>query len=408
MKSNKNLIMSSFFMFAISLVCLMTASYAWFSMAGSVEGHSPEFSASAPENLQISSDGENWASSISVSLGNASELQINPASSYTGIDGKIFYTEKVNDEVSDDNTEFEVARNNVTKEKEGYYLDVPLWIRTTGDKEVKIALDVEDTQNTFAKDLDKDGNVTENKEIAKAVRIGFINPNKDKNALNTDIPLVYNANGDFNGKVISSSDGRNGKLIELLSEPVTDGPHTTPQLVSEGIPFISASAVHEGKIHLEDAQGFITKEFDAECSKKYKPKKWDVYMVKSGSTTGKVAIVDIDDDFNIWSPLAAMRTNNEITSRYLYHLLQTKEIQEQVQNRMSHGSQPNLSMRVLEQFDVKIPTLKEQERIVNVLDKFDALVNDITVGIPAEIELRRQQYDYYRNKLLNFEELKAN
>lgn len=79
MKSNKNLIMSSFFMFAISLVCLMTASYAWFSMAGSVEVHSPEFSASAPENLQISSDGENWASSISVNLGNANELKINPA-----------------------------------------------------------------------------------------------------------------------------------------------------------------------------------------------------------------------------------------------------------------------------------------------------------------------------------------
>ena len=209
----------------------------------------------------------------------------------------------------------------------------------------------------------------------------------------------------WRGKVISSSDGRYGKLIELLSGPVTDGPHTTPKLVSEGIPFISASAVHDGKIHLEDAQGFITREFDTECSKKYKPKKWDVYMVKSGSTTGKVAIVDIDDDFNIWSPLAAMRTNNEITSRYLYHLLQTKEIQEQVQNRMSHGSQPNLSMRVLEQFEVKIPTLEEQERIVNVLDKFDVLVNDITVGLPAEIELRRKQYEYYRNKLLSFEEL---
>ncbi|WP_448902479.1 hypothetical protein [Eubacterium sp.] len=204
MKNNKNLIMSSFFMFAISLVCLMTASYAWFSMAGSVEVHSPEFSASAPENLQISSDGENWASSISVNLGNANELKINPASSYTGIDGKIFYTEKVNDGVSDDNTEFEVAQKGVSSNQEGYYLDVPLWIRTTGDKEVKIALDVEDIQNTFAKDLDKDGNVTENKKIAKAVRIGFINPNKDKNALNTDIPLVYNANGDFNGKVISS------------------------------------------------------------------------------------------------------------------------------------------------------------------------------------------------------------
>ena len=77
----------------------------------------------------------------------------------------------------------------------------------------------------------------------------------------------------WRGKIISESNGKYGKLIELLSGPVTDGPHTTPKLVDEGIPFISATAVHEGKIHLEDAQGFITKEFDEECSKKYKPKK---------------------------------------------------------------------------------------------------------------------------------------
>lgn len=209
----------------------------------------------------------------------------------------------------------------------------------------------------------------------------------------------------WRGKVIGESKGKYGKLIELLSGPITDGPHTTPKLVDEGIPFISATAVHEGKIHLEDAQGFITKEFDEECSKKYKPQKWDVYMVKSGSTTGKIAIVDIDDDFNIWSPLAAMRTESEITSRYLYYVLQTKEIQEQVKNRMSHGSQPNLSMRTLEQFDVKIPEISEQKRIVKELDKFDRLINDITVGIPAEIELRKQQYEYYRNKLLSFKEI---
>lgn len=208
----------------------------------------------------------------------------------------------------------------------------------------------------------------------------------------------------WRGTIISNSNVKDGKLIELLSGPITDGPHTTPKFLSEGIPFISASAVHEGKIHLKDAQGFITKEFDNECSRKYKPRKWDVYMVKSGSTTGKIAIVDIDADFNIWSPLAAMRTDNEITSRYLYHLLQTKDVQEQVRNRMSHGSQPNLSMRVLEQFDIKIPTLEEQHCIVNILDKFDKLINDISVGLHVEIKLRREQYEYYKNKLLSFEE----
>lgn len=206
-------------------------------------------------------------------------------------------------------------------------------------------------------------------------------------------------------KVINESQGKNGKLIDLLSGPITDGPHVTPQFVSEGIPFISVSAIHAGKIYLKDAQGFITEKFDAECSKKYKPKKWDVYMVKSGSTTGKVAIVDIDDNFNIWSPLAAMRTKNEITSKYLYHLLQTKDVQKQVHSRTSHGSQPNLSMRELEKINVKIPTLEEQKHIVDILDKFDKLINDVTEGIPAEIELRRKQYEYYRNKLLSFEEL---
>ena len=48
---------------------------------------------------------------------------------------------------------------------------------------------------------------------------------------------------------------------------------------------------------------------------------------------------------------------------------------------------------------IPIPPLEEQERIVSILDKFDALVNDISVGIPAEIAARRKQYEYYREKL---------
>ena len=62
----------------------------------------------------------------------------------------------------------------------------------------------------------------------------------------------------------------------------------------------------------------------------------------------------------------------------------------------------------MKDFEIFVPSINEQTRIVSLLDKFDALVNDITEGIPAEIELRRQQYEYYRNKLLSFEELSAN
>lgn len=58
----------------------------------------------------------------------------------------------------------------------------------------------------------------------------------------------------------------------------------------------------------------------------------------------------------------------------------------------------------LEKIVIPIPPLSEQERIVSILDKFDTLVNDTKVGIPAEIEVRRKQYAYYRNKLLTFGE----
>lgn len=198
------------------------------------------------------------------------------------------------------------------------------------------------------------------------------------------------------------TDYRHVKIIDMLKQPITDGPHTTPELMEYGIPFLSVEAVFDGKIHFEKRRGNITPEFDAECCKKYKPQKHDIFMVKSGSTTGKVGYVDTDERFNIWSPLAAMRVNSENSSRYLFHLLQSKMVQQQVVAKASHGSQPNLSMRALEQFDVVIPPLDIQLRLANVLDNFDAICTDLNIGLPAEIEARQKQYEYYRDKLLTF------
>jgi len=53
---------------------------------------------------------------------------------------------------------------------------------------------------------------------------------------------------------------------------------------------------------------------------------------------------------------------------------------------------------------IPIPSMEEQARIVSILDKFDALVNDLSHGLPAEIKARRQQYEYYRDQLLTFKE----
>ena len=56
----------------------------------------------------------------------------------------------------------------------------------------------------------------------------------------------------------------------------------------------------------------------------------------------------------------------------------------------------------LHKLTIPIPSLAEQNRIVSILDKFDALTTSITEGLPREIELRKKQYEYYRNMLLNF------
>ena len=58
--------------------------------------------------------------------------------------------------------------------------------------------------------------------------------------------------------------------------------------------------------------------------------------------------------------------------------------------------------------EIELPSIDEQKRIVSILDKFEKLCNDISQGLPAEIEARQKQYEYYRDKLLTFKELKVN
>ena len=68
------------------------------------------------------------------------------------------------------------------------------------------------------------------------------------------------------------------------------------------------------------------------------------------------------------------------------------------------GAQSKLNQKNLNRIPVPVPSLDEQRRIVSILDRFDALCNDLTSGLPAEIETRKKQYEYYRDKLLSFPE----
>ena len=92
----------------------------------------------------------------------------------------------------------------------------------------------------------------------------------------------------------------------------------------------------------------------------------------------------------------------KLVLRWLYHTLIVAELSKYV----TKSAQPGLSVRRLEQVEVLFPSIKEQQRIADILDRFDALVNDISSGLPAEIAARRAQYEYYRDRLLSFPEKK--
>lgn len=92
---------------------------------------------------------------------------------------------------------------------------------------------------------------------------------------------------------------------------------------------------------------------------------------------------------------------------FLYHLLRSAPVQAEFARRAGGGTVQNLNADIVKAVVVPIPPLAEQARIATILDKFDALVNDLSVGLPAELAARRKQYEYYRDRLLTFKETAA-
>ena len=90
---------------------------------------------------------------------------------------------------------------------------------------------------------------------------------------------------------------------------------------------------------------------------------------------------------------------------FVYFYLKQSEVK--LTGLQQKGGIPAVSKKQMEDFLLPIPSLAEQARIVAILDKFDALTNSITEGLPREIELRQKQYEYYRDLLLSFPKSEA-
>ena len=100
-----------------------------------------------------------------------------------------------------------------------------------------------------------------------------------------------------------------------------------------------------------------------------------------------------------------INTNDVIPKYYFYYM--RNAFLSYIEKNMFHGSVASIRRPMLNDFPVPVPPIEEQLRIIDILDRFDLMINDIKAGLPAEIEARHKQYEYYRDKLLTFKEKEA-
>ena len=133
----------------------------------------------------------------------------------------------------------------------------------------------------------------------------------------------------------------------------------------------------------------------------------DIIFGTTFPTLKRYSLITPEYDQQICSTgFCVLRANRAVIEpKYLFFLLKTESFYNHISRFQEGASYPSISDTLVKKHLIPIPSLSEQERIVSILDKFDSLVYDISIGLPAEIEARRKQYEYYRNKLLTFDEI---
>lgn len=196
-----------------------------------------------------------------------------------------------------------------------------------------------------------------------------------------------------------SFEGRTDVQWKKLNEVATvyDGTHQTPAYKESGIPFISVENI--GNIY--NSRKYISREdFD---KYKIKPRMGDVFMTRIGSI-GVCAVFEKQADIAYYVSLALIKPNQDaVNSRYLKHIIESLTGCKELRKRTLVNAVPiKVNKDDIGKIVLPFPSLAEQQKIVSILDRFDSLTNDLTEGLPAEIEKRRLQYEYYRDKLLTF------
>lgn len=195
-----------------------------------------------------------------------------------------------------------------------------------------------------------------------------------------------------------------GELFEFKN-----GLNASKEQFGHGKPIVNYVNVYKkNSIVSSDLTGRV--ELDASTIERYRVKRGDVFFTRTSETREEVGFAsvlleDIEDCVFSGFVLRARPITNVILPEFCKYCFATYEIRKQIIQSSTLTTRALTNGTSLSKVKIMIPPLEEQNRIVSILDRFDTLTNDLTSGLPAEMEKRRQQYEYYRDRLLTFKRL---
>ena len=169
------------------------------------------------------------------------------------------------------------------------------------------------------------------------------------------------------------------------------------------IPWISSKDMKSSI--LEDTQDHITEKAVKEASMTVYPANSIAVVTRSGILKHTFPVAYVPFETTINQDIKMLVVNEDILPRYAFHVIQGKGNDILVKTKKQGGTVDSLDFQKVLAYKVPVTSKNVQSKLVEVLDNFESICTDLNIGLPAEIEARQKQYEYYRDKLLSFKEL---
>ena len=187
-----------------------------------------------------------------------------------------------------------------------------------------------------------------------------------------------------------------GDVTDLLS----GFPFDSTQFTNTGIRLMRGMNIKRGQLCFNEKDDRYWK--SEEGLEKYIVQENDIVISMDGSLVGRSFGMVKKEDLPLLLVQRVARVRSSVFNiNYIYHCI-NNWFPDYVDKKKTQGAIPHISMKDIYNFPIPAPSLEEQERIASILDRFETLTTDLSHGLPAEIEKRRQQYEFYRDKLLTF------